>query len=65
MRLMIVPDRSEKAPVEDVNATWEVCAPGTVANVSAVGYYFAQDIVKPGSLVSVTAGAAETPPESP
>lgn len=37
--------RSDK-PLEDVQATWQVCGPESVPNFSAVAYYFARELRK-------------------
>ena len=44
VRLFQVPKRTAPAPRSDVQASWAVCAPETVANFSAVGYFFGREI---------------------
>ena len=44
IRLFTVPKRVALQPESTVNASWEVCSPATVAEFSAVGYFFGRDI---------------------
>jgi sialate O-acetylesterase len=46
IRLFTVPKLKADAPVEDVKAGWQLCAPSTVTNFSAVAYFFARDLQK-------------------
>ena len=41
-----VPRKGSEVPVEDANSKWVVCSPATVAEFSAVGYFFARDLYK-------------------
>jgi sialate O-acetylesterase len=44
IRLFTVPKLKAKAPVHDVNATWQICSPKTVPNFSAVAFYFGWEL---------------------
>lgn len=44
LRLFHVPRRTSATPVEDVEAKWVVCSPETVAEFSAVLYYFGREM---------------------
>ena len=44
IRLFKVPQNATCEPVTDVDATWQVCSPATIASFSAVAYYFARSI---------------------
>jgi sialate O-acetylesterase len=44
IRLFRVPKVRANEPKDDVEATWEVCSPETVANFSAVGYFFGRTL---------------------
>ena len=46
IRLLTVPRRGAEAPESDVVATWTPAAPDTVADFSAVGYFFGRDLQK-------------------
>jgi sialate O-acetylesterase len=46
IRFFQVPYRVSGVPEEEVNGKWFVCAPETVGNFSAVGYFFAREIHK-------------------
>ncbi|RXK85578.1 sialate O-acetylesterase [Filimonas effusa] len=41
-----VPRKGSDVPVEDAGSKWVVCSPATVAEFSAVGYFFARDLYK-------------------
>lgn len=66
IRLFEVPSRYSIKPKEDVEASWEICSPATVANFSAVGYYFGRKLWRelgvPVGLVSTNWGG--TPAEA-
>lgn len=65
IRLFYVRGNPTDKPIEDVSGKWEVCAPETVTNFSAVGYFFARDLYKkmniPFGLISSSVGG--TPAE--
>ena len=44
IRQFYVPPRTAVAPEEATAGSWTVCSPATVANFSAVGYFFARDL---------------------
>ena len=44
IRLLHEAKRVSEYPLNDQNATWQVCTPETAATFSAVGYFFARDI---------------------
>ena len=46
IRQFLVTRRIATAPEEDVGGKWTVCSPQTVADFSAVGYFFARDVYK-------------------
>lgn len=46
IRLYTVPLRTSYTPVDNIQASWQVCSPETVANFSAVGYFFGRDLRK-------------------
>jgi sialate O-acetylesterase len=66
IRLFEVPNRYSITPEKDVEASWQVCSPETVADFSAVGYYFGrklwQEMGVPVGLVSTNWGG--TPAEA-
>jgi sialate O-acetylesterase len=55
IRLFYVPRKPSAVPVEDVDARWVVCSPETIADFSAVLYYFGrqmhQDLKVPMGLI--------------
>jgi sialate O-acetylesterase len=55
IRLFYVPRKPASVPVEDVDARWVVCSPETIAEFSAVLYYFGrqmhQDLKVPMGLI--------------
>jgi sialate O-acetylesterase len=68
IRLLDIEPRSSDSPLDDVEIrhTWSACTPATVANFSAVGYFFAKDIEQhedvPIGVIDVTWGG--TPAEA-
>ncbi len=44
IREYYVPEHLAYSPTEDAGGTWRVCSPETVADFSAVGYFFARDV---------------------
>lgn len=46
LRLYTVPRRTSYTPLDDVMSNWKVCSPETVAQFSAVGYFFGRDLRK-------------------
>jgi sialate O-acetylesterase len=44
IRLFTVPKKKALAPLNDVTAKWELCAPMTVPRFSAVAYYFGRSL---------------------
>jgi sialate O-acetylesterase len=46
IRLFHVPHKVSAEPVQEVNAKWKECGPGTVGNFTAVGYFFGRDLEK-------------------
>jgi sialate O-acetylesterase len=44
IREYYVPEHLAYSPTEDAGGTWRVCSPQTVADFSAVGYFFARDV---------------------
>jgi sialate O-acetylesterase len=46
IRLLTVPRRGADAPEADISAAWKAAAPDTVADFSAVGYFFGRDLQK-------------------
>ncbi len=46
IRLLTVPKVRSGAPRDDVAANWQECTPQTVADFSAVGYFFGRDLHK-------------------
>ena len=66
IRLFEVPSRYSTTPQDDVEASWKVCSPDTVAGFSAVGYYFGRklwhELGIPVGLVSTSWGG--TPAEA-
>ena len=56
-----IPLRVSSSPKEDIPAgQWEICSPETAGNFTAVGYFFAREIVKrlhvPVGLINSTWG---------
>jgi sialate O-acetylesterase len=46
IRLFQVKNTRSENPLDNVEATWQACTPETVANFSAVAYYFGRDLQK-------------------
>jgi sialate O-acetylesterase len=47
IRHIKIPNRISEIPVSDiVSASWETCSPSTAGNFTAVGYFFARELVK-------------------
>ena len=46
IRHFAVPRTSSTVPLTTIAGQWEVCSPETVANFTAVGYYFGRDLYK-------------------
>jgi sialate O-acetylesterase len=44
IRLLHEPKRFSYFPLQDQDATWEICTPDTAASFSSVAYFFARDI---------------------
>ncbi len=44
IRLLQIPQNIQAAPVDTVNAKWQVCTPETVRYFSAVGYFFGRKL---------------------
>ena len=44
IRLFTVPRMASVEPLSTVEAHWEICSPATIANFSAVGYFFGRDV---------------------
>jgi sialate O-acetylesterase len=44
IRLLHEPKRFSEFPLQDQDATWQICTPETVASFSSVAYFFARDI---------------------
>ena len=44
IRLLTVPKRISPSPVSAFDGRWEVCSPSTIAEFSAVGYYFGRSL---------------------
>jgi sialate O-acetylesterase len=44
IRLFTVPKKKADAPADDVEASWQLCAPETVPGFTAVGYYFGRSL---------------------
>ncbi len=66
LRLFTVEKATSSEPLQDVTGQWVVCTPETVADFSAVGYFFGRDLlksgVKPIGLIDTTWGG--TPAEA-
>ncbi|MFG0328401.1 MAG: sialate O-acetylesterase [Phycisphaerales bacterium] len=66
LRLFVVTNRTAATPQEDVEGRWVSCNPQTVADFSAVGYYFGRmlshDLDRPVGLIDSTWGG--TPAEA-
>lgn len=62
IRLFTVAKRTAKAPQDDLSGSWEVCSPKTMANFSAVAYFFAKRIKEeldiPIGLIDASWGAS-------
>ena len=46
IRLFSIPNRVAAEPQDDVDAEWQICRPSTIAQFSAVGYYFGRELNK-------------------
>jgi sialate O-acetylesterase len=66
IRLFTVPVRAELTPQPDVTGAWKVCSPESMAEFSAVGYYFGRHLHRelgiPVGLINTSLGG--TPCES-
>lgn len=66
IRLFQVPKVQTPAPAKDVNASWQACSPKTVANFSAVLYYFGarlqKDVDIPFGLINSSWGGSRIEP---
>ena len=66
IRCFTVPITPLPAPAEEVQGKWEVCAPATAAEFTAVGYFFGRELhkalEKPIGLINTSVGA--TPAEA-
>ena len=69
IRLFHVPRKVSVYPLEDVEAEWEVCAPHTIRDFSAVAYYFGREIHRnldiPVGLISTRWGGTRIEPWTP
>ncbi|MEX1119437.1 MAG: sialate O-acetylesterase [Terrimicrobiaceae bacterium] len=66
IRLLQIPNTYSPVPLDTFDAKWQVCSPETVADFSAVGYFFGRELLKelkvPVGLVSADWGG--TPAEA-
>ncbi|MFP6737460.1 MAG: sialate O-acetylesterase [Planctomycetota bacterium] len=66
IRLFLIPKVQKGAPDKNVNASWQVCSPGTVPNFSAVLYYFGlklqTDLKVPIGLIASSWGGSRIEP---
>ena len=46
IRIFKVALKTSETPLDDVEGKWELCSPESIANFSAVGYFFARDLHK-------------------
>lgn len=62
IRMFTAPKRTDEKLVENINASWEVCSPATVAKFSAVAYFFGREIhqkeKRPIGLINVSWGGS-------
>lgn len=62
IRLFNMPNRFSVQPVSDIDASWEMCTPESVASFSAVGYFFGrklhQELGVPIGLISANRGGS-------
>jgi sialate O-acetylesterase len=69
IRLFHVPRKTSAYPLEDVEAEWEVCAPETIRDFSAVAYYFGRELCQklnvPVGLISTRWGGTRIEPWTP
>jgi len=70
IRLFDVPQHvNSPTPQEDVAGVWAVCSPQTVANFSAVGYYFGRELTRqadvPVGLIGTNWGGTRIEPWTP
>jgi sialate O-acetylesterase len=69
MRFFRVPQRTSDRPRDDVEAKWEICAPGPVRQFSAVAYYFGLELHKrlglPVGLIESAWGGTDIEPWTP
>jgi sialate O-acetylesterase len=69
IRLFHVPRNVSVYPLDDVEAEWEVCAPQTIRNFSAVGYFFGRELNQklgvPVGLISTSWGGTRIEPWTP
>lgn len=69
IRHVKIPRRPSPVPLDDVQATWEVCSPDTVADFTACGYFMArrlhQELGVPVGLVNSSWGGTRIEPWTP
>ncbi len=69
IRLFHVPRRASPEPLDDVEATWELCRPETAACFSAVAYYFGREVHErfglPVGLINSSWGGTRIEPWTP
>ena len=69
IRLFHVPRATSGIPVRDVNASWMECAPDTINDFSAVGYFFGRNIHQetgyPVGLIMTAWGGTRSEPWTP
>jgi sialate O-acetylesterase len=69
IRLFHVPRKASAYPMENVEAEWEVCAPRTIRDFSAVAYYFGRELNQklgvPVGLISTRWGGTRIEPWTP
>ncbi|WP_075081963.1 sialate O-acetylesterase [Mariniblastus fucicola] len=69
IRHIKIPREPSSTPVEDLNATWQVCSPKTAGNFTACGYFMARKLAKeldvPVGLINSSWGGTRVEPWTP
>lgn len=60
IRLYLVPKAPAKDPLREVKADWRVCAPESIADFSAVAYFFGRDLRESPELRDVPIGLIDS-----
>jgi sialate O-acetylesterase len=69
IRHIKVPKRPSAAPLDDIQASWQICSPATAGNFTACGYFMARDLLAeldvPIGLINSSWGGTRVEPWTP